>query len=199
MKRRDLFKLGAQRTVQAVYGALEARVESQASHWIRPPFARPELDFLLACTRCDACIEACPHDVLFGLAARLGLGVVGTPAMDLTTKGCRLCADWPCVAACETGALALPELGADAPPPRPRLAQARIDTRSCLPYSGPECGACAHACPVEGALQWKGGIKPVIDPDLCTGCAMCREACITDPKSVLVSAPLREEAPVEAS
>jgi len=61
---------------------------------------------------------------------------------------------------------------------------ASIDERSCLPYLGPECGACADSCPVAGALQWPDGRKPVIDQDLCAGCALCREACIVDPKAV---------------
>ncbi len=203
MKRRDFFKLGARRTAQAVVGVLDERAERRAAGWIRPPFARAELDFLLTCTRCDGCIEACPHGVLFALPARLGIQIAATPAMDLTNRGCHMCADWPCVATCEPGALVLPQAAADAPPARPKLASARIDTRSCLPYFGPECGACAHVCPVEGALHWTSGVKPVIDEDLCTGCALCREACITDPKSVLVSAPVsapvREEAPVAAS
>ena len=69
-----------------------------------PPFAVDELDFLLACTRCDKCIEACPHDVLFKLPARTGLQAAGTPAMDLLNRGCHLCRDWPCVAACEPDA-----------------------------------------------------------------------------------------------
>jgi ferredoxin len=43
-------------------------------------------------------------------------------------------------------------------------------------------------------LTWLGGIKPRIDPTLCTGCAMCREACITEPKAVRLSTlPLDEE------
>lgn len=199
MRRRDFFKLGARRTAQAVVGVLDERAERRAAGWIRPPFARPELDFLLTCTRCDDCIEACPHDVLFALPARLGLQVAGTPAMDLATKGCHMCADWPCVAACEPNALVLAQAAPDAPPAPPKLATARIDTSSCLPYSGPECGACAHACPVDGALRWVNGIKPVIDEQICTGCALCREACITEPKSVLVSALVRDEEPAEAS
>jgi ferredoxin-type protein NapG len=198
MKRRDFFKLGAQRTAQAVVGVLEEQVERRAAGWLRPPFARAELDFLLACTRCDDCIEACPHDIVFALPARLGLQVAGTPALDLSVKGCQMCADWPCVAACQTGALVLPQAAPGAPPPMPKLATARIDTNTCLPYSGPECGACAHTCPVDGALNWVGGVKPVIDEQLCTGCALCREACITEPKSVLLSAPARDEEPAEA-
>jgi ferredoxin-type protein NapG len=107
----------------------------------------------------------------------------------LAVSGCHLCADWPCVTVCEPRALKLPKPGDDqpddVPPPiLPKLANAAINMKPCLPYAGPECGACKHACPVPGALLWVGGTKPVIDDAVCTGCALCREACITDPKSI---------------
>ena len=161
-----------------------------AHQWIRPPYACVELDFLIKCTRCGDCIEACPHNVLFPLPAKFGLQAAATPAMDLVNKGCHLCADWPCVEACQDDALALPtarddeEKKSDALQP-PRLAIATIDKDKCLPYLGPECGACADSCPVPGALTWDGP-RPNIDANICAGCAMCREVCVVDPKAVIV-------------
>ena len=64
-------------------------------------------------------------------------------------------------------------------------------------YNGPECGACAHVCPVPGALSWEGGLRPVIDQSICTGCALCREACITNPKSVDIRALDRANSPAD--
>ncbi len=183
MERREFFTLGARKAARLAYRVAGEGAARRAAHWIRPPFAAPEIDFLLACTRCDACIEACPQDVLFALPARLGLQVGGTPAMDLLNRGCHLCADWPCVAACDTGALVRAEAD-EAPPP---LAVARIDEGACLPYAGPECGACAASCPVPGAMIWRAGGKPVIDPGRCVGCGMCREACIVEPKAVTIA------------
>ncbi|MDP6774258.1 MAG: hypothetical protein QGI63_08315, partial [Rhodospirillales bacterium] len=74
-----------------------------------------------------------------------------------------------------------------------RLARVWIDTTTCLPYSGPECGACADSCPVEGALEWEGGVRPVVNDERCTGCALCREACIVDPKAIGVAAFIPKE------
>ncbi len=151
--------------------------------WVRPPFALPEQAFLAACTRCGACAEACPHDVIFDLPARVGAPAGGTPALDLMHKGCHLCADMPCVAACETGALGTGKMD-EADPVLPMLAKCAVSRSDCLAYLGPECGACAGSCPVPGALTWQDGSKPVIDPILCRGCALCREACITHPKAI---------------
>lgn len=182
MERRDFFKLGARKATEAVVHLAEDRAARRARNWLRPPFARPELEFLLCCTRCDACIEACPHDVIFKLPARFGIDAVGTPALNLANRGCRLCQDWPCVSACKPDALELTEGD-------PRLAALEIDIDVCLPYLGPECGACADSCPIPGALEWQGGLRPSINPDICVGCALCREACITEPKAITVSAP----------
>jgi len=184
MGRRDLFRLGIRKAAKVVVHEVEERLTAKARGWIRPPFAAPELEFLSRCTRCSDCISACPHGVLFPLDAGLGLASARTPAADLLNNPCRLCDDWPCVVACETGALRLPD-GDDDARPLPRLAVASIDSSRCLPYSGPECGACADSCPVPGALLWEGP-KPRIEASACTGCGLCREACITEPKSVRI-------------
>ena len=186
MDRREFFKAGLQKATETAVQLADETVAQRASHWLRPPFAQAELEFLLACTRCDKCIEACPHDVIFNLPARLGAQVAGTPAMDILNKGCHLCDDWPCVNACEPKALQLPVPAEDTAPPLPKLAYAEINTSSCLPYQGPECGACKPACPVPGAMTWDRE-KPQINPEFCTGCGLCREACIVEPKAVNIS------------
>lgn len=205
MDRRAFFRRGIERATRATVQRANEWANQRAGHWLRPPFALDELEFLLACTRCDACVEACPHDALFRLPARLGPQVAGTPGLDLLNKGCRLCEDWPCVASCQPGALAFGsdtvekgpaiENAIDLQAPRP-LAVIRIDQDRCLPYLGPECGACAESCPVAGALLWASA-KPSIDPKFCLGCGLCREACITDPPAITVSAIDRSVAPAD--
>ncbi len=192
LDRRELFTLGWRKAA----GNAAAR---RSSRWIRPPHALPEAEFLIKCTGCGDCISACPHDVVFALPAGSGLRAETTPALDLLNRGCHMCDGWPCVAACEAGALVPPDPVEDAPPAHPRLALVEIDTDTCLAYLGPECGACAHACPVPGALEWEGGIRPVVNTDICTGCALCREACIVDPKAIKVSAYVRDEETMEVT
>jgi len=184
MDRRGFLKRSAQKTARHAVEAVEARVKERARRWIRPPYAIAELDLLLGCTRCGDCIDACPHAVIFPLSASLGPDVAGTPALDLTNNACHLCDDWPCVNACEPGVLRIKE-EEPGTATLPRLATARVNTETCLPYLGPECGACAGSCPIEGALTWEGD-KPVIHSELCVGCAQCRQACVLDPAAILV-------------
>lgn len=185
MERRNFFRAGIGRVVDVGSSAAEAAANKRARRWVRPPFALSELEFLLACTRCDKCVEACPHDVVFALAVDTGIDVAGTPALDVMNKGCQLCSDWPCISACEDAALILPEVEPAEIPPRPKLARVSIDTDTCLPYQGPECGACASACPVPNAMIWRDA-KPQIVDEICTGCGLCREACIVEPKAVTI-------------
>lgn len=182
MDRRNFFRKAFNDSGKAVVKHVAKKARHSASRWIRPPFASDELTFLLACTRCDACIEACDYDVIFKLSPRLGAKVAGTPALDLLHKGCHLCIDWPCVNACEPDALRLPDAETVT---APKLAAARIDTAACLPYSGPECGACAGSCPIPDALLWNMQ-RPEIDDATCVGCGLCREACIHDPSAIVI-------------
>ncbi len=186
MDRRAFFQQAFRNTGEKIVKLCDAKASQQSAHWIRPPYAQDELAFLLACTRCGACITACPHEVIFPLAARLGITVAGTPAMNLLYKGCHLCEGWPCVAACEPGALL--KAGKDDAPAWPRpFARVRIDTKACLPHQGPECGACEGSCPIPGALVWDL-YRPRIDPEHCVGCALCRDACIVQPAAIRVEA-----------
>jgi len=182
--RREFFRKSFGKASQAVVKQVDERVSKRAKHWIRPPFAITEIEFLLACTRCKDCISACPHEVIFPLPSRLGVDVVGTPAMDLINKACHMCEDWPCVEVCEPKAL-IKEDDAGVKYNGVKLARVSINTETCLPYQGPECGACESACPVENALLFDM-TKPVIKEEHCTGCALCREACIVEPSALNV-------------
>ncbi len=87
--RRGFFRQVASRAGEKLVQEADSQVARCAAHWIRPPYALVELEFLLACTRCNACIEACPPQTIFPLPARLGVQFTGTPTLDLINKSCR--------------------------------------------------------------------------------------------------------------
>ena len=68
---------------------------------LRPPGALHEEAFLEACTRCDACLEACPRGSIRRAGAETGEVVEGTPTIVPELQPCWLCSDLPCIAACE--------------------------------------------------------------------------------------------------
>jgi ferredoxin-type protein NapG len=193
LDRRAFFKRGFSKVSNSVVKYADKKLTENATKWIRPPYSINELDFVTNCNRCGECIVACKYDVIFSLPGSYGPSVVKTPAMDLINKGCHLCEDWPCVSACETNALKLPELGNEDKEenihteviPLPRMAIAKISDEYCLPFKGPECGACNSSCPVKGALSWDM-TRPVINNDICVGCGLCRQACITYPSSITI-------------
>jgi ferredoxin-type protein NapG len=72
LDRRAFFRQGLRKATQNVVKGADNLARVRAQHWIRPPYALDELDFLMTCTRCGACIEVCPYEVIFSLPARWG-------------------------------------------------------------------------------------------------------------------------------
>ncbi|MBE9516469.1 MAG: hypothetical protein IME93_05785 [Proteobacteria bacterium] len=148
---------------------------------VRPPFAIAEAEFLRSCSRCADCLHACSHHILHLLPVRCGFLRSGTPAMELCKQGCHLCDGWPCVAACDTGALKMPpgnEL--------PKLGRLAVLSQQCLASHTHDCHACIDACPIEGAISLGSDSKPLINEAQCPGCGLCLESCVADPKAIAV-------------
>lgn len=143
----------------------------------RPPGAVPEADFQLLCTGCGDCVTACPFGAIGQYPENSGV-LSGTPAMNPNDAACHLCDGLPCAVACPEAAL-IPVPVTDV-----FLGLARILTDKCFVYKGPECGACAPACPPKSLRMVAG--KPEITSDTCTGCGLCREACPVWDKAIAV-------------
>ncbi len=142
---------------------------------IRPPWARPEDEFVQLCTRCDACIKACWDEILTR-------GSGGFPEIRFHSSGCDFCGD--CLKACDTGAL-------NAPVPAPSLAwrhRASIES-SCLSLNGIVCRSCGDACDTEAIsfkLQTRGRATPLLDTERCNGCGECFAVCPNDSISLAI-------------
>ena len=139
----------------------------------RPPRAVDEATFLDDCTRCEACIAACPAYAITHAPHDAG-PARGTPVIAPFVAPCVMCADEPCVTACThdgTGVLdpLLPV----------RMGEAVIARRDCHAWNDRTCDACVATCPVEGALVAIDG-RPHVEESVCTGCGMCAFECPTD-------------------
>lgn len=194
--RRAFFRRVAGKAAEKVVEHTQAKIEARAARWLRPPFALAELEFILACTRCGDCIEACPHQVLFPLPSHYGADVAATAALDVLNGGCHLCEDWPCVTACDAGALKKPKPNEDEAETSealvwPKMAWAEIVQDDCLPFRGPECGACDGSCPIPNTLVFNRE-KPYINQDSCSGCGLCLAACIAAPKAIRINSLYRK-------
>ncbi len=145
---------------------------------VRPPGAVEEARFVEACDACGACKDACPHDAIRGLDDRHG-PLRGTPTIRAIDAPCQMCDGFPCVAACDRGALL-----ATAPT---RIGVATIRQFDCL-ASGSFCSTCVERCPAPGAIEAPAG-RPTIVEDRCTGCGICQHVCPAPRNAVLIVAP----------
>ena len=146
---------------------------------VRPPGALDELEFLSSCTRCSACVEACPYQALRKQPQSAGLAA-GAPYLDLDRQACQLCSDFPCVNACETGALGSGVV---------QMGRAVVNEETCLTYQDQVCSLCYDACPYpERAINLGFDFHPQVTSE-CIGCGACTQICPTHPSSIPVLSP----------
>jgi len=177
-------------------GLYSNRASSLPAHYLRPPGALPEHDFLGACIRCGLCVRDCPFDMLY--LGKVGQDVpTGTPYFIAREKACEMCEDIPCVAACPTNALSH-ELK-DINDARMGLA-VLVDQETCIAFLGLRCEVCYQICPIKDkaiSLERQHNERsgkhalfiPVVHSDRCTGCGKCEEACILDQAAIKVLPP----------
>ena len=160
---------------------------------IRPPASGREARFTRLCTRCGACVRACPTGIIrFGGAGTSWAGVLA-PEVCFDYNYCvPACA--ACGQACPSGAI--PRFAADKKFAMP-MGTVRVDEDECLLGQSRECGACVSACP-HGALDlaWDPAnmvSRVVVDPKACTGCGCCEYVCPSTPKAIRIRPPLRSQ------
>lgn len=139
---------------------------------IRPPGAGREKEFLGLCTGCDECLKACSQGSIRKL--NKGFGVAdGTPIIVPKETPCYLCDGFPCVKACEEGALRGVDDKEDV-----KMGKAHVNRSNCMAWGAQFCEHCVRNCPVPGAIYLDKG-KPVVSRDKCVGCGICENICNT--------------------
>lgn len=139
---------------------------------LRPPGALPETDFLRTCILCQECIRVCPTGGLKSTFLEGGIGSTGTPRLVPRQGSCALNPSCPnlCAQVCPVGAIQAIR------PEQMKIGLARVDHTLCLAWDqGAKCLVCVEACLVEAAQAFNGRV--VVDPQKCTGCGRCENAC----------------------
>ena len=162
---------------------------------LRPPGAASPVDFAARCIRCGRCLEACPYQAIH--AAPLNAGrEASTPFVNARAQACRLCVDFPCAAACPTGALSVPAERADA-----AMGTAVVNEETCLSFQGMRCEVCYRACPlIDEAIRIDyrpregddihAVFAPQVNAEVCPGCGLCEQRCpVGDPAPAIVVVP----------
>jgi ferredoxin-type protein NapG len=202
-ERRKFFLTIARALGLAVLGGLtwSAYVdEVKASSLIlRPPGALKEDDFLATCIKCGMCVEACPFDTL-KLAKPGDNKPLGTPFFVPRDIPCYMCIDIPCVPICPTDALNIKSVQNEEKKldiNKAQMGVAVVDDSSCIAFWGIQCDACYRACPLLGkaiTIEYTKNertgkhafLKPMVHPDVCTGCGLCEKACVTEKAAIFV-------------
>jgi MauM/NapG family ferredoxin protein len=172
LSRRQLFGFGWMDALRGVLPEAHSAAP-RAPVFLRPPGALPEPEFLAACTRCDACLIACPKESIRRAGHELSAANEGTPVILPLDQPCWMCKGMPCIPVCEPGALrSLSSPGAA------RMGRIHVREEACYAAQGNLCDVCAERCPVRPkAIRVSMGAAPELAPELCTGCAVCAWLC----------------------
>lgn len=153
---------------------------AEVEHWLRPPGALAERDFLDTCSRCGECVRVCPAQCI--KIDYSGAKGKGAPHIDPSEMPCVLCSSLACMNSCPSGALQLVPLA------EIDMGTAQWNEHLCVRSHGEECTACVDHCPVGTTALELIDNRIVVHESACTGCGVCQQNCPTDPKSIVVMA-----------
>nr|CRH05584.1 Ferredoxin-type protein NapF [Candidatus Magnetococcus massalia] len=145
---------------------LRGRIKPPADALL-PPWSHPPTLFYSRCSRCDACITACPERLIVR-------GDGGFPQIDFRQGECDFCRK--CLEICEDHALS-----GEVNPPLPLRP---VIADNCLPKRGVACQSCRDGCepmalrfPPQLSSGGRGIALPQLESDLCSGCGGCVAPC----------------------
>jgi ferredoxin len=146
---------------------------SEPGKSVLPPGATEA--FADTCTRCYACVSACPAGII-RVKAGGRLKELHMPELCFDNGACEESCN-QCSQVCPTGAIR--RLSGDEKWRR-QIGIAKVKKGKCLAWADNEyCMVCDEYCPYNAIeTVWRGDIAcPVVNPDLCRGCGACENAC----------------------
>ena len=178
--RRNLFRLRV-RDLATAWGEASKELKKgvQPNTFLRPPGAlEDESLFLETCTRCHACMNACPFDII-QITGPLTGDAEGTPVLKLNQNPCHWCSTMDCIHACPSDALSMPDNGNVK-----AIGKVWLEQDACLNTDGIFCDTCVMYCPSDvQAIKMKNNF-PSLDENACVGCGLCVYYCEATPKAL---------------
>ena len=153
-------------------------LKAGAEHPIVPPGARSPTSFAGNCSRCYACVNACPtHVIRVKAAPGPRLGQLFHPVIDPEYGYCdEFCT--ACTEVCHSGALVRLDEEAKR---HCQIGIAKVEKDACLAWDkGEYCMVCQEFCPyhaVETDESSDGIPRPVVNREVCRGCGICQNQC----------------------
>ncbi len=145
---------------------------------ILPPGAGDPGRFASLCTRCYACVEACPTRVIkVRSPLQRILGHFFHPDLDTNRSYCEeFCTQ--CSEVCPSGAI---RPVTEDEKRKLQIGCAKVRRKACLAWEdGEHCMVCQEYCPYAAIMDDMapdGLPRPVVDPELCRGCGACQAEC----------------------
>ncbi len=148
-------------------------------HPVLPPGAQRPDQYAGACSRCYACVQACPSGILSvpSSLSNRSPGQLCQPEMIAQNGACEEFCN-ACSLVCPTGAIHA--LSVDEKRHR-QIGIAYVKRSACLAWADKEyCMVCDEFCPYNAieTIESPDGIpQPKVNPDICRGCGYCEHVC----------------------
>ena len=147
--------------------------------FLLPPGTSSFQEFLIKCNKCYDCISVCPNESL-RVSHNINSKINEYPVIIPEVTPCFSCTDFPCVNACETGALKLDNRN------KP-LGTIKIIEENCFAFQGHFCSSCINSCPKTGTAISSDELgRPVINNDVCDGCGICINVCPSEKTAIRI-------------